>query len=110
MAGETRRLCQRVAVDTDGCWSPPDNCNGLDQGNYANIGLIARRPEYMAVIRAEVTEARVAEHFAHNLQGTVTRFDLPGTSSMNFLLKDTLGGGGTSSLHSDPLAKTYGQV
>ena len=64
----------------------------------------------MAVIRAEVTEARVAEHFAHNLQGTVTRFDLPGTSSMNFLLKDTLGGGGTSSLHSDPLAKTYGQV
>lgn len=57
-----------------------------------------------------MTEDRVAEYFRHNLKGSCTRFDLPGTSSMNFLLTDTLGGGGTSSLHSDALAKTYGQV
>lgn len=102
---------------------------GVSQGNTANIGLIARRPEYLPVLRAEVTEARVAELFKHNLKGSVTRcerhnycmhtmgyakwcgrFDLPGTHSMNFVLTKTLGGGGTSSLHGDPLAKTYGQV
>jgi len=89
----------------DLCWA-----RSGDKGNYANIGLIARRPEYYPVLRHQVTEARVAEYFAHNLKGTVKRFDLPGSSSMNFLLFDTLGGGGTSSLHSDGLAKTYGQV
>merc|ERR1711865_773572 len=97
-------LTTRISL-LDLCWA-----RSGDKGNYANIGLIARRPEYLPHLRAQVTEARVAEHFAHNLHGSVTRYDLPGTSSMNFLLKDSLGGGGTSSLHSDPLAKTYGQV
>lgn len=89
----------------DLCWA-----RSGDKGNYANIGLIARRPEYMPVLRDQVTPERVKEWFAHNIKGDVTRFDLPGTNSMNFLLKDVLGGGGTSSLHSDGLAKTYGQV
>merc|ERR1712194_13794 len=71
---------------------------------------MGRRPEYLPVLRNQVTVERVKEYFAHNIRGDVTRFDLPGTSSMNFLLTDTLGGGGTSSLHSDGLAKTYGQV
>jgi len=89
----------------DLCWA-----RSGDKGNYANIGLIARRPEYMSVLRHQVTPERVREYFGHNIKGSVTRFDLPGSSSMNFLLTDTLGGGGTSSLHSDGLAKTYGQV
>jgi hypothetical protein len=97
-------LTTRISL-LDLCWA-----RSGDKGNYANIGLIARRPEYLPVLRDQVTCERVAEYFAHNLRGSVTRFDLPGTCSMNFLLTDTLGGGGTSSLHSDGLAKTYGQV
>jgi hypothetical protein len=89
----------------DLCWA-----RSGDKGNFANIGLIARRPEYLPVLRHQVTPERVKEYFAHNIKGNVTRFDLPGSASMNFLLTDTLGGGGTSSLHSDGLAKTYGQV
>eukprot|EP00811_Abedinium_folium_P028846 NODE_4497_length_1884_cov_5.381901.p1 GENE.NODE_4497_length_1884_cov_5.381901~~NODE_4497_length_1884_cov_5.381901.p1 ORF type:complete len:539 (-),score=138.67 NODE_4497_length_1884_cov_5.381901:266-1729(-) len=89
----------------DLCWA-----RSGDKGNFANIGLIARRPEYLPWLRHQVTPERVREHFGHNITGDVLRFDLPGTSSVNFLLHDTLGGGGTSSLHSDPLAKTYGQV
>jgi len=89
----------------DLCWA-----RSGDKGNFANIGLIARRPEYLPVLRQQVTPERVREYFAHNLKGSVDRFDLPGTCSMNFLLYNTLGGGGTSSLHSDGLAKTYGQV
>eukprot|EP01062_Namystynia_karyoxenos_P068274 TRINITY_DN6266_c0_g1_i1.p1 TRINITY_DN6266_c0_g1~~TRINITY_DN6266_c0_g1_i1.p1 ORF type:complete len:637 (+),score=186.11 TRINITY_DN6266_c0_g1_i1:92-1912(+) len=89
----------------DLCWA-----RSGDKGDYANIGLIARRPEYLPVLRAQVTPERVKEFFAHNCQGPVQRFDLPGTNSMNFLLRNTLGGGGSSTLHSDALAKSYGQV
>lgn len=87
------------------CWA-----RSGDKADYANIGLICRRPEYLPVLRYQVTPERVRELFAHNIKGHVERFDLPGSSSMNFLLYNALGGGGTSSLHSDPLAKTYGQV
>jgi len=97
-------LTVRVSL-LDLCWA-----RSGDKGNFANIGLIARRPEYLPVLRHQVTAERVKEYFAHNLKGEVERFDLPGTCSMNFLLYNTLGGGGTSSLHSDGLAKTYGQV
>jgi hypothetical protein len=89
----------------DLCWA-----RSGDKGNFANIGLIARRPEYLPVLRHQVTPERVKELFSHNIKGSVARFDLPGSSSMNFMLYDTLGGGGTSSLHSDGLAKSYGQV
>lgn len=81
-----------------------------DKGNNANIGVIARRPEYLPLLRWALTETRVADHFAHNLEGRVERFDLPGLHAMNFLLHDTLGGGGTASLHTDNLAKAYAQV
>lgn len=97
-------LTVRVSL-LDLCWA-----RSGDKGNYANIGIIARRPEYLPVLRHQVTPERVKEYFGHNIKGDVTRFDLPGSSSMNFLLTNTLGGGGTSSLHSDGLAKTYGQV
>eukprot|EP00929_Paragymnodinium_shiwhaense_P014238 TRINITY_DN122130_c0_g1_i1.p1 TRINITY_DN122130_c0_g1~~TRINITY_DN122130_c0_g1_i1.p1 ORF type:complete len:616 (-),score=91.98 TRINITY_DN122130_c0_g1_i1:271-1980(-) len=80
-----------------------------DKGDAANIGLIARHPDYLPFLRHAVTCERVREFFQPDCKGRVERFDLPGSSSMNFLLHNTLGGGGTSSLHSDPLAKAYGQ-
>ena len=81
-----------------------------DKGDNANIGVIARKREYLPLLRWALTEERVAAHFAHNLAGRVERFDLPGLHAMNFLLHDTLGGGGTASLHTDNLAKAYAQV
>jgi len=86
------------------CWA-----RSGDKADAANIGLIARRPEYIGVLRHEVTTERVRMFFQPDCRGHVERFDLPGMSAMNFLLHDTLGGGGSSSLHMDPLAKCYGQ-
>jgi len=80
-----------------------------DKGDAGNIGLIARRPEYLPMLRHEVTSERVRMFFQPDCKGKVERFDLPGICAMNFLLHNTLGGGGTSSLHGDPLAKCYGQ-
>ncbi len=78
-----------------------------DKGNDANIGLIARRPEFAAALREQVTAARVAELF--HPAGEVRRWELPGLHAMNILLSDVLGGkGGTSSLRYDPQGKSYG--
>ncbi|MCW2985367.1 MAG: hypothetical protein JWR63_2937 [Conexibacter sp.] len=79
-----------------------------DKGDQANIGIIARRPEFTAVIQEQVTAARVAAFFAQYLTGGVRRWELPGLHALNFLLDGVLGGaGGTSTLRYDPQAKTY---
>ena len=81
-----------------------------DKGDTANVGLIARKAEYLPLLRAQVTPEAVKKHFAHVCRGDVRRFDLPGLNGMNFLLIEALGGGGMASLHTDNLAKAYAQV
>jgi hypothetical protein len=81
-----------------------------DKGDKANIGIIARRPQYLPLLNHWLTPERVAAHFKHNGPSRVERFDLPGANAMNFLLHDTLGGGGMASLRTDNLAKCYAQV
>jgi hypothetical protein len=81
-----------------------------DKGDKANIGIVARRPQWLAHLSGWLTAERVAAHFAHNGPSRVERFDLPGFDAMNFLLHDVLGGGGMASLRTDNLAKCYAQV
>lgn len=81
-----------------------------DKGNHANIGVIARRPEFAAALRRELTPERIGSCFSHYLKGSVTRWELPGVHAFNFLLEDVLGGGGIASLRYDPQGKTYGQM
>lgn len=83
-----------------------------DKGNHANIGVIARKPEYVAYIRAALTDTAVASWMAHVLDadsGTVTRWELPGFNAFNFLLENSLGGGGIASLRIDPQGKAFAQ-
>ena len=81
-----------------------------DKGNTSNIGLIARRPEWVPLLRAEVTAARVAEYLAHLVKGPVTRYELPGIHAFNFVCEQALGGGGMASLRNDPLGKGMAQI
>ncbi|NQW53450.1 MAG: DUF1446 domain-containing protein [Rhodospirillales bacterium] len=81
-----------------------------DKGDNANIGIFARQPEYEPILDAEVTEEAVAKYFAHRINGTVTRWRLPGIKGFNFLLRQALGGGGMASLKADPLAKAFAQM
>lgn len=80
-----------------------------DKGNFANIGVIARKPEYMAVISENLTEARIADWFSHILSGRVERFYMPSLNAINFLMHDALGGGGVGSMNVDVQGKTYAQ-
>ena len=81
-----------------------------DKGDKANIGVIARRAEYIPYIWNDLSEAVVAHRFAHFLKGRVERFFLPGLPAINFLLHEVLGGGGIASLRSDPQGKGYAQL
>lgn len=78
-----------------------------DKGDTANVGLIALRDEYYPVLVREVTAERVKEHFTGICQGEVERFELPNLSALNFLLHESLGGGGTLSLMTDAQGKTF---
>jgi hypothetical protein len=81
-----------------------------DKGNGSNIAVFARKPEYVALIRREVTPEKMAKHFAHQVHGKVERFEAPGLSGFNFLLEDALGGGGMASRRIDPQGKAFGQM
>ncbi len=81
-----------------------------DKGNNANVGVIARKPEYLPVLYQQLTAAAVAEFFDHVVEGEVTRFAVPGFDAFNFFMTEALGGGGTASLRVDSQGKAFGQM
>lgn len=78
-----------------------------DKGDTANIGLIALREEFYPILEREVTAQRVKRHFRGICHGKVERFELPNLWALNFLLHESLGGGGTLSLMTDAQGKTF---
>lgn len=78
-----------------------------DKGDTANIGLIALREEIYPLLVRDVTEERVKQHFRGICKGEVERFELPNLGALNFLLHESLGGGGTLSLMTDAQGKTF---
>ena len=78
-----------------------------DKGDTANVGLIALREEFYPLLVREVTAARVKEHFDGICKGEVERFELANLGALNFLLHESLGGGGTLSLMTDAQGKTF---
>jgi hypothetical protein len=81
-----------------------------DKGNHSNIGIIARRPEWLPWLRAQLTPQAVKAWLGHLVAGEVTRYDVPGIHALNFLCTEALDGGGMASLRNDPLGKGMGQI
>jgi hypothetical protein len=78
-----------------------------DKGDTANIGLIAFRPSLYPILVQEVTAERVKKAFEGICHGEVERFELPNLNALNFLLHESLDGGGTVSLMLDAQGKTF---
>ncbi|HEY3104300.1 MAG TPA: hypothetical protein VGJ69_11950 [Pyrinomonadaceae bacterium] len=78
-----------------------------DKGDTANVGLIALGEQFYSLLVREVTASRVKEHFRGICKGDVERFELPNLGALNFLLHESLGGGGTLSLMTDAQGKTF---
>ena len=78
-----------------------------DKGDTANVGVIALKEEFYPLLVKEVTAEAVNAHFGPMVKGDVERFELPNLRALNFLLHESLGGGGTLSLMTDAQGKTF---
>ncbi len=77
-----------------------------DKGDTCNVGVLARSPEIYDWLRETLTCAVVKRFFAGIVKGKVVRYELDNLLGLNFLLEQSLGGGGTVSLMLDPQGKT----
>lgn len=78
-----------------------------DKGSGSNVGIIARHPDIYPFLKETLTTERVKEHMKHVCKGEVERYELSNLGALNFILNDSLGGGGTISLKLDAQGKTH---
>lgn len=78
-----------------------------DKGDGSNVGIIARHPDVYPFLKERLTAAVVKEHMKHVCKGAVDRYELPNIGALNFVLHESLGGGGTVSLKLDAQGKTH---
>ncbi len=79
-----------------------------DKGDGSNIGIFATNEADYELLRSYLTPARVKEHFKDICKGEVVRYEAPNMLALNFMLHDSLGGGGSESLKTDAQGKTHG--
>jgi len=81
-----------------------------DKGDGSNVGVLAYDDRGYEILKAWLTPDRVKAHFGEIVRGRVDRYDLPNLRGLNFILHDSLGGGGSASLKTDAQGKTHGMA
>ena len=79
-----------------------------DKGDGSNVGIVARSAAAYEFLVKELTAERLKEHFGAICFGAVDRYEAPNLLALNFILHDSLGGGGSESLKTDAQGKTHG--
>ena len=79
-----------------------------DKGEGSNVGVIAYNQDCYNLLSQQLTTDRVKQHFSGICKGEVERYELPNLMALNFILNDSLGGGGSASLKTDAQGKTHG--
>ncbi len=79
-----------------------------DKGDGSNVGIMAKTPELYDFLYEQLTAGRVKEFFKEICFGEVERYALPNLQALNFILYDSLGGGGTETLLTDAQGKCHG--
>ena len=79
-----------------------------DKGEGSNVGVMARSDLAYAFLKEVLTAERVKAHFAGINRGPVVRYEADNLRALNFILSDSLGGGGSASLRTDAQGKTHG--
>ena len=80
-----------------------------DKGSSSNVGLMFYSDDVYEWAKSFITEKRVKEHFNSIVKGNVKRYEMDNLKALNFILGDSLGGGGSESLLNDAQGKTHGQ-
>jgi hypothetical protein len=81
-----------------------------DKASGSNVGVLFRHEGLYLWACEYLSIERVKSHFQQIALGEVKRYELPNLLSLNFLLGDSLGGGGSESLKNDAQGKTHGQA
>ena len=79
-----------------------------DKGDGSNVGIFATNREHYEVLRRVLTPERVKAHFGAICKGEVVRYEAENMLALNFILHDSLGGGGSESLKTDAQGKAHG--
>ena len=81
-----------------------------DKGDGSNVGVIAYTDAGFRLLQRELSTELVRQHFSRICKGAVERFEVPNLRALNFILHDSLGGGGSESVKTDAQGKTHGQA
>ena len=81
-----------------------------DKGDGSNVGVLAYDDRGYEILKAWLTPDRIKAHYGEIVKGRVDRYDLPNLRGLNFILHDSLGGGGSASLKTDAQGKTHGMA
>ena len=81
-----------------------------DKGPNSNVGLIFYNKKIFKWAAKNITAKLVKDHFKSIVKGEVVEYELPNINSLNFILYDSLGGGGSDTLINDAQGKTHGQI
>jgi hypothetical protein len=79
-----------------------------DKGAGSNVGVMANTVPIYEFLKGYLTVERVKEHFKDINFGKVDRYEAPNLRSLNFILHDSLGGGGTETMKTDAQGKVHG--
>lgn len=79
-----------------------------DKGDSSNVGVMAKTPELYEFLREKLTPEVVKDFFKGICKGEVVRYEIPNLRALNFILHDSLGGGGTETLITDAQGKVHG--
>ena len=81
-----------------------------DKGANSNAGLMFKNPELYEWAKENLTAQKIKEHFKSIAKGEILRYEMDNLLALNFILGDSLGGGGSESLLNDAQGKTHGQA
>ena len=81
-----------------------------DKGANSNAGLMFKDPKLYEWAKVNLTAKKIKEHFKSIAKGDILRYEMDNLLALNFILGDSLGGGGSESLLNDAQGKTHGQA
>ena len=79
-----------------------------DKGDVCNIGLMAKSRNIYLFLQEKVTREDVKKHFRNMVKGDVEIFPMDNINSLQIVLRQSLGGGATSTLRFDQTGKSMG--
>ena len=81
-----------------------------DKGSSSNVGVIFVNSKLYEWAKLNLTNELISEYFKEIALGGVERYMMPNINAINYILKDSLDGGGSESLLNDAQGKTHGQA